>query len=72
MLASVTPSAALLTIRDAILAFVAGVAGLPDELSIWAEAASRADFIVETSFGLKPTGEIFFMLLLSVGTGVAR
>ena len=37
--------------RDAILALVAGVTGLPDELSIWAEAASRADFIVETSFG---------------------
>ena len=71
MLTSVTPSAALLTMRDAILAFVAGVAGLPDKLSRWAEAASRADFIVETSFGLKPTGEIFFMVL-PVGTGVAR
>ena len=51
MLASVTPSAALLTMRDAILAFVAVVAGLPDELSIWAEAASNTSFIVEIASG---------------------
>jgi len=42
VLAPVTPSAALLTMRDAIRASVAGVVGLPDELCIRAEAASRA------------------------------
>jgi hypothetical protein len=32
--ASVTPSAAFLRMREAIFALVAGVAGLPDELSV--------------------------------------
>jgi hypothetical protein len=47
--------------RDAIFALVAGVAGLPDALSIWAEASSSTDFIVETSSGLKSIGEILVM-----------
>jgi hypothetical protein len=47
--------------RDAIFTLIAAVAGLPDALSIWAEAASSTDFIVETSSGLKSFGEIRVM-----------
>ena len=47
--------------RDAIFAFIAGVADLPDELSRWDEAASSTNFIVETNSGLKSIGEIFVM-----------
>jgi hypothetical protein len=47
--------------RDAIFALVADVAGLPDALSIWAEARSSTDFIIEINSGLKSIGEIFVM-----------
>jgi len=47
--------------RDAIFALVADVAGLPDALSIWAEAFSSTDFIIEINSGLKSFGEIFVM-----------
>jgi hypothetical protein len=57
--------------RDAIFTLVAGVAGLPDALSIWAEANSSTDFIVKTSSGLKSIGEIFVMRT-PVGADIAR
>ena len=44
-----TPAAAVARIRDAIFTLVAGVAGLPDALSTWAEAASSTDFIIESA-----------------------
>ena len=47
--------------RDAIFTLIAGVAEMPDVLSIWAEAASSTDFIIETSSGLKSFGEILVM-----------
>ena len=69
--ASVTPSAAVLRMRDAIFTLVAGVAGFPDALSIWAEASSSTDFIVETSSGLKSIGDIFVMQA-PVAAGIAQ
>ena len=47
--------------RDAIFTLIAGVAGLPDALSTWTDAASSTDFIIETSSGLNSFGEIFVM-----------
>src|ERR1700712_1777947 len=69
--ASVTPWAAVARMRDAIFALVADVAGLPDAVSTWAEAASSTDFIVKTSSGSKPLGEILVMHT-PVGADIAR
>jgi hypothetical protein len=59
--ASVTPRAADARMRDAIFTLIADVAGLPDALSTWAEAASSTDLIIETSSGSKSFGEILIM-----------
>ena len=57
--------------RDAIFTLIADVAGLPDALSMWAEAASSTDFIIETSSGSKSFGEILVMRT-PVGADIAR